>query len=94
MLFSKEGGRGGYEGEGNSLWLWYSVDGEWTVCDKENGWAHCVEKGLNSPVDAATWKVCTGKEWEFVPAVKCNYLNAAEVERLSKARIEECEGAH
>ena len=53
-----------------------------------------MEKGLNSPVDAATWKVCTGKEWEFVPAVKCNYLNAAEVERLSKARIEECEGAH
>jgi len=55
---------------------------------------HCVEKGLNSPADAATWKVWSGKEWEVSPAVKCDYLNAAEVARVTKARIEYWEGAH
>ena len=55
---------------------------------------HCVEKGLNSPADAATWKVWSGKEWEVSPAVKCDYLNAAEVARVTKARDEYWEGAH
>ena len=94
MLFFKEG-------EGNSLWLWYSEEEEWMVRDRAeggqwvgNGWAHCVEKGLNSPADAATWKVWSGKEWEVSPAVKCDYLNAAEVARVTKARDEYWEGAH
>ena len=71
--------------------LWYSDDGEWFVSDNNDannsdGWAlrneicsvaHCVKTGLLSPADAAEWKVWSGKEWEFLPAVKCNYLNCS-----------------
>ncbi len=84
VLFSKEG-------DETSL-LWYSEDEQWRVSNKSSGWAHCVETGLRSPAEAATWNVWTGETWKYQPEVTCVYLNAAAVARLIKARNEEWEG--
>jgi hypothetical protein len=68
------------EGDGDK-WLRYVTQGGnnyWMVGDtsdkdanKSVGWAHCVEKGLHDPAEAATWEVYDGQKFTVQPAITC-----------------------
>ena len=58
--------------EGTNNWVVSGTSGK--DANNGSGWAHCVEKGLHDPAEAATWTVLSGGEWGVQATVTCVHL--------------------